>query len=38
MGQLFVPRAHPHFEKIGTGLVAYDKADTYKTLLDKVMR
>jgi type III restriction enzyme len=30
--------ARKHFEKIGAGLVTYDKVDNYKTLLDKVMR
>jgi type III restriction enzyme len=30
--------ARRHFEKIGAGLVMFDKVDSYKTLLDKVMR
>jgi type III restriction enzyme len=30
--------ARRHFEKIGAGLVMFDKVYTYKTLLDKVMR
>jgi type III restriction enzyme len=30
--------ARKHFEKIGADLVMFDKVDSYKTLLDKVMR
>jgi type III restriction enzyme len=30
--------AREHFKKIGADLVTFDKVDSYKTLLDKVMR